>query len=517
MILLTFSNHKNSSYLVIQALELLCIFLISNILLSKEKIGQCINNILLLLFNAQLVVLYFGNSYISMIMLSNLHSLEDISGNATIYIIGILLVLFFSFLPISKINAKKPTFPILLAMSMLLELTFTSLSSFTFSPLYSYYDIATQYYRNQQMNTAIVDSKVDNEDSTNFYKLEIQDYRKKDEKLPEQPNIILIFTEGLSLNVTYDEKNITPNISEYKKKSLCFYKYYNHTAATYRGLQGQLYSGYQLNDFDGNNLVSLQGILSDQGYDTFFINVEPHNDEFTSYLNNLGYDEVLIDETFECNGPTHSISDADAYNYLFDVAQQQAKTDKPFFMTIYTLGTHASFDSVDEKYSDGTNAELNKFYNADYQFGNFMNKFESSSLSDNTIIIFTTYHATYKDEAFTSSFPNHHRPYTFCDEIPLFIYYKGIQPESINVNGRNTLCLAPTILDYLDITAPNYFLGSSLFSSEKESNFETIFTETYTYINTDETLLRLIGGDELDSFVEELQSYFIESAETPLY
>lgn len=40
----------------------------------------------------------------------------------------------------------------------------------------------------------------------------------------------------------------------YEDRSFNFINYYNHTAATYRGLIGQLYSGHQYNNNDENTL-----------------------------------------------------------------------------------------------------------------------------------------------------------------------------------------------------------------------------------------------------------------------
>ena len=102
----------------------------------------------------------------------------------------------------------------------------------------------------------------------------------------------------------------------------------------------------------------------------------------------------------------------------------------------------------------------------DCQFGNFMEKFNRSNLSEDTIVIFTTDHCTYNDDAFANSFPEVQRDAIFFDRIPLFIYYKGIKPEIINADGRTSVDLGPTILDYLDISKTNYFLGDSLFRDE---------------------------------------------------
>lgn len=84
-----------------------------------------------------------------------------------------------------------------------------------------------------------------------------------------------------------------PNVADMEKKSLFFENYFNHTFPTYKGLIGQLFSGYQLNNFDENTLVSLEEAFRKAGYHTSFINTEPQNLNFASYLENLRFDEVV--------------------------------------------------------------------------------------------------------------------------------------------------------------------------------------------------------------------------------
>lgn len=57
-------------------------------------------------------------------------------------------------------------------------------------------------------------------------------------------NIIVIFIEGFSADII--SKEITPNLYEFSNNSLTIKNYFNHTAATFRGLRGQLTSSYQM-------------------------------------------------------------------------------------------------------------------------------------------------------------------------------------------------------------------------------------------------------------------------------
>lgn len=503
-------NVKDGFYCLAGVLELLIIFVISNILISNKKIGNIINSILMLFYNIQMGVLIFGNTYISMIMLNNLDSIEALAGKAIIYILAIIIVFMFSFIPIKTLEmSKKKIRWCLLAPVIGFEFVFVMILGLTYSPIYGYINLGIQHYKNVQLENRIQKALEGDISEVSYYNEEVKGYREKETGLPKDPNIILIFTEGLSQNIVEDERNIMPNVAEYQKKSLSFENYYNHTFATYRGLIGQLYSGYQLDNFDTNELISLQSILKDNGYNTTWINSEPLNPEFTEYLKGFDFNQIMIDENFEHDGGLIGVSDQDMYQILFDTAEEQAESEEPFFISMYTFGTHATFDSPDEKYGDGKDAEINKFYNVDYQFGEFMRKFEESFISEDTIVIFTTDHATYKDDSFSKSFAKYKRIFSNLDDIPFFIYYKGMEPEVIDVNGRNSICLTPTILDYLDISATNYFVGTSLFSEKADNICETSFTDAFVRISSENAIIHALKEDELEIYDKMMENYYI--------
>lgn len=344
----------------------------------------------------------------------------------------------------------------------------------------------------------------------NFYKNEVGDYFEKPNILSDAPNIILIFTEGLSQNIIEDERNIMPNVKEYETKSLSFENYYNHTAATYRGIIGQLFSAHQFNNNDENRLIPVQSILQEKGYNTTFLNAEPQNADFTEYLNSLGFNNVINNETKD----RYFSSDKDMYELLYKTITDSGN-DIPQFIVMYTFCTHVSFESDDQMFGDGTNSLLNKFYNADYQFGDFMAKISESEYADNTIIIFTADHATFCDDDFRKTFyPYYTRDDAFCDEIPLFIWYKGVNPCTVNVNGRNSIGLAPTILDFIDVNAPNFFLGNSLFQGNIEMQQKLLINTTFAVpdyadwrVRTDNGKIRELTNEEVSEFDGILNEY----------
>ena len=101
--IITIRTTNNIKYALISLIELMIIASLSDLLLKKKRIlGIVLNDILVLIYNIQMAVLFFGNNYILLVMLTNIASLKDLSGKALSYGIGIILVLFFFFYSDSK-------------------------------------------------------------------------------------------------------------------------------------------------------------------------------------------------------------------------------------------------------------------------------------------------------------------------------------------------------------------------------------------------------------------------------
>lgn len=79
-------------------LELVEIWLISESLRSF-RVRFFVNGILLLLLNSQALVYLFGGDFISLVMLTNLDNVQDLSGKLFIYIPGIFFTILISFIP----------------------------------------------------------------------------------------------------------------------------------------------------------------------------------------------------------------------------------------------------------------------------------------------------------------------------------------------------------------------------------------------------------------------------------
>lgn len=552
--LLTIKTTKQIGFAIPGILETLAVIFLTDLLIRVDKRLGCLGSFLGLLINAQNIVLFFSGSYVTYVMLQSIYSIQDLAGKAILYggaaVAGIVL----SFLPVTELPIKTKFSALGVALALALDIGFITISGVGFSPIGGVYGIYDQWSTHQSMYTE--NDEFDESKLQEFYRdrqnldeenvepdteneavevmvvAETNDNTEEPKEQGEQPilegytesgtisgyacglsnpNVILIFSEGLSQNVIDDERQIMPNVKSLQQQSISFQNYYNHTFATYRGLSGQLYSGYQLDDYDPNYLISLENIMHDQGYFTSFINTEPNNPLFTSYVYDFGFDEVISDPA-RCNGAVSSMNDAEAYDFLFETAlHYDAEKTQPFFLTIYTFGTHTTFDSVDGNvvFGDGSNRVLNRFFYADIQIGRFLENFKNSSLASDTVIVFTADHCTYADSDFCEAFPEYGRACTDVDRIPLYFYYVGGPVASVNAYGRNSLDMAPTVLDFLNISAPNYFLGESLFSEKKgDLCLDMIFYDPAYLKITDGGKVRSLDDATADYIYGHIREYF---------
>ena len=129
----------------------------------------------------------------------------------------------------------------------------------------------------------------------------------------------MIFAEGMSSEVISEK--LTPHTFELRDRSVSFENYYNHTAATFRGIRGQLISGFQLlgGSYGGQGIAeinkkavdehfkgrteSLPLILRKNGYQTVFLSPHPESDNFQTFVKGIGFDEVIGSKTAQ-NGRT---------------------------------------------------------------------------------------------------------------------------------------------------------------------------------------------------------------------
>lgn len=322
---------------------------------------------------------------------------------------------------------------------------------------------------------------------------------------PSRPNFLVLFTEGMSARMMSayggSRPTLMPNMDRFYQEALVFDNYYNHTAATFRGLRGQLTSSFIGAREDGEtglafvedgelvdhtyrgNVISVPQILKSRGYDTAFLT--PHSEEMNlnTFIKDIGFDQVITGtDVAKLQGHDQvPVGDKNLYQFLPDLT---GKLKEPYFLGVYNFGTHLFQDSPDEKFGDGGSVVLNRFHNVDTQFGVFLKKFKTDPLFKNTVLILTADHAAYPAPEFTQV--ENVKPGYFIDRIPMMVYWNGVKHQRIDMAGRNSLSFAPTIMEMAKIRdAKNYFLGCSMFAEGCDiSSYVTNINAFYFMTNT---------------------------------
>ncbi len=321
---------------------------------------------------------------------------------------------------------------------------------------------------------------------------------EKEPDAPKNPNIIVFFTEGFSARSmsVYGSQytEITPNIDIFSKSSMVVENYYNHTAATYRGLHGQLCSlfptyggneGWQTNynDLPEVNYYCLSNVLNNNGYETIFLDAHiKQESQVDEMMLQLGFNRVitggvLSEKYLDDARPLlkFALSDRQFLKGLVGFLQDHEKNseqEKPFFMGLYNLGTHAFLKRTKDgkKYGRGRNMSLNTINSFDSAFGLFWEYYKTSPYAENTVVIFTTDHCHYPEKPFVDAFKGPEYQQIFVDKIPLIIHDPTRKlPRTFDAKNSTSIDFTPSLIHYLNLgNHKNPFMGTSIYEKKRK-------------------------------------------------
>ncbi len=325
---------------------------------------------------------------------------------------------------------------------------------------------------------------------------------------PDRPNVVVLFFEGLSARTigVYDRRRagLTPAMDRFAEEAgtMRVLNYYSHTAATFRGLHGQMASCFPERGAWENGLKydrdalrashgyrTLADILKEVGYETVFFSPHPEANGLNAMLDMLGFDDVLTMEEaqetlLENKGAPRdgryerALTDRESLAALTEyLRRREGAPGKPFFAGLYNLGTHATFDVPADgaRFGPGTNPVLNNIHNLDTEFGRFFAWFKRSRWAANTVLVLTTDHAHYPEPAYYEIVRRDgDYQLAFCDRIPLMVHAEFLElPTAYDCGLATSLGFAPSMLHLLGVApGPHSFLRRSIFEKAEAPRFE---------------------------------------------
>ncbi len=524
--------------------EFVIVLLSVLLFISKVKplffVGALFFTTYISLWFSQLVSLAISGRFLTKLAVENVEFIglminyENVSIILIMFFVLIVLPFVFTYFVIKKTQIKLNTkilLPIVLIVETLVHINRHYLDKNTLddkkhlfyatklhhtAPVQAFVNI----YKNKK-GEKIVFSKIDIENIQKFgfplnldarYPLMKESIYKKDLQLQwaKKPNVIVIFTEGTSARTigVYNKKfkDLTPNMDLFAndENTMIVRNYYNHTAATYRGLHGQLCSLYPKyggvggwhDNIDKMPVVDykcLPHILNHNNYDTIYLNMHyknaSSNEEMVAHF---GFNDI---ESADTLGPKYIqnfkktrgdfLKDQESYEVLINYLKKHKESQKPFFLAMYTVQTHAwvDTDSNGIKFGDGKINGLNTIYNLDSAFGKFWKYFKNSRYYNDTIIVFTADHAHYYEKSFVKIMKKYNEQSyqkIFVDKIPLLIYMPQKFKKEYDAHNNTSIALAPTIVQLLGIpNERNSFVGVSIFEHKTNIGFASFGSSHY--------------------------------------
>ena len=338
----------------------------------------------------------------------------------------------------------------------------------------------------------------------------------------EKKNILVIFSEGFSSRWIHEYSGkfpeLTPSLNDIYKRSYVIDNYFNHTAATFRGLRGQMLSVFQKSEvpamkgdeFKANfDFKSPIQALKRNGYKNYFFLSQ--QGKLNELLETMHFDNVYGKNALKKKGrKTWILSDEELFEGVLKTLLEKNSNNERFFAGVYNFDTHNGLDS-DLKFKNYNNEVLNRFHKFDLVFGKFIKKFEKSPLFDNTILIFTSDHATFPGKSAREVDPT--MPRRFVDKIPFLFFGKNISHDIYNSDGATSITFMPTLFDVFGLkNEPNMTLGCSLFEKCATRSLGAI--DPFLYKIQDDQIVEISKTIDYESYKRLIEiSYAISDFE----
>ena len=285
-------------------------------------------------------------------------------------------------------------------------------------------------------------------------------------------NVVLVVMESMSANfmAAYgNTKNITPNLDRLAKNGMFFTKLYATGTRTVRGLEAIMLSlpptpGQSiLRRPDSDNMFNLGSVFRSLGYETQFLyGGYAYFDNMKEWFSSNHF-EVIDRSDFKEEEIVFSnawgVSDEDLFHKAIKNADVLYIHGKPFLQVIMTTSNHRPYTfpegRIDLPSHSGRDGGV-KY--ADYAIGKLISQAEKKAWYKDTLFVFVADH----DASVAGGTDVPVRDFL----IPMIIYNPKLVPAQRIEKLASQIDLAPTLLDFMNISYQSRFFGQSLLNAK---------------------------------------------------
>ena len=352
---------------------------------------------------------------------------------------------------------------------------------------YHYLDFYNSLYSSISRKTPI--SKSEEAEIKTFFKTN-SSYTNNLKGVSNGKNLIMIQVEALqefAINSKIDNKEITPNLNKWIKRSEYFNNFYYQIAAggtsdaefmsnnsLYPASSGAAYFLYCGNEFN-----AMPQNFKDSGYSTaaFHGFRESFWNRNVMYKR-LGFDNFYGEKSFKIDETIGlGLSDKSFLNQSVDKIKN---LNKPFYSFLITLSSHFPYDDV-KNYGDFNVGSYENTFLGDYlksihytdeQLGMFFDKLEKEGvLKDSVVVLYGDHYAIPKEHEqelckFLGKDSSSDVEWLKLQKVPMIIHFPDESIKGVNNIWSGQMDIYPTICNLFNL--PNKtIMGKDLFNSSQ--------------------------------------------------
>jgi len=303
--------------------------------------------------------------------------------------------------------------------------------------------------------------------------------------LPEKPlNLILIYLESFNETFSNSEQypGLTPRIDALKKRFYSFDQIHSSSYVTIEGIANSQCGTLMNMEYANSSLVTRKGRLTDLPCLADILHVAGYQQVYMggaelafagkgAYFLDHGYDDIKgwrywDDQGYQRFGDW-GLSDTTLFNTAFETILEKRKQQKPFNITMLTLGTHVPgfiYPECPSYPADKDTVFINAIYCTDYLLGEFIDKLEKNGVLEDTVVMIQGDHGVFIRPDILALFGDKAADTRL---LTLLSVPESAQPAAeqlgLNREGSN-LNTAASLLDVLNINYnSNFLFGQSHF------------------------------------------------------
>lgn len=309
-------------------------------------------------------------------------------------------------------------------------------------------------------------------------------------------NVVLIIMESFGkeyIGHYNNSKGYTPFLDSLIKQSYdCTNAYANAKRsiegipAITAGIPSLLSEPIITSAYSGNSLTSIASLLDTKNYETIFFHGGTNGtmgfDHFAKaigYKKYFGRNEYDNDDDFDNNW---GIFDEP---FLHRAADELAKTNVPFFATLFTLSSHHPYaipKQFDGQFSEGTLPIHKSIQYADYSLKKFFEYASTLPWYKNTLFVITADHTAISDSPY---YQNRQGMYA----IPIVYFMPADTLQGRNNKTSQQIDILPSIMSYLHYDTPYFAFGQSTFDQTTQGYAISYLNDTYQFIENNFTYI----------------------------